>query len=518
MAPKLHHIEIRAPGFLGLNTQDSPTSISPSYASIANNCVIDKFGRVGARKGWSYLTTSGGSALANSDGIELIHHFTSRAGVTTVISAGNDKTFTGTTTLTDDTPGAATITANNWQAVTFNDDVYLFQAGHDPLMWDSSAADTILVSAHGSYVGTVPQGNTVLAAYGRLWVGAVNNDCCTLYWSDLLQGMAWSGGTSGSIDVTKFWPSGDDDIVALAVHNDRLIIFGSKSILIYAGANSPATMVLEDTIENVGCVARDSVVNIGSDIFFLSKSGFRSLSRTIADEGALPFRDISKNVRDDIINDIEAETSNIKALYSQENAFVLLTFPTLNKLYCFDTRRPLEDGSHRTTTWSGINPTAMHRASDGTIYLGEPLGIGQYTGYSDNSVGYVLKYYSPSLDFSNAESDTGDETAQLLKFLKKVGITAVGAQSPTVQIKWAYDFSSNFKSQVVTLDSANYAEYNVSEYNSGVEYSASIIINEPRVNTTGSGTSFTVGIESTITQAEFSLQQINIYATIGRLL
>ena len=70
MAEKLHHIEIRAPGFLGLNTQDSPTATSPSFASIANNCVIDKFGRIGARKGWEYTTTSGGAALTGSIGIE----------------------------------------------------------------------------------------------------------------------------------------------------------------------------------------------------------------------------------------------------------------------------------------------------------------------------------------------------------------------------------------------------------------------------------------------------------------
>jgi len=518
MAAKLHHVEIRAPGFLGLNTQDSPTALNPSYASTANNCVIDKFGRIGARKGWSYVTTSGSSALSGSDGIKAIHEFTSRAGVTTVLSAGNNKIFTGTTTITDDTPGAATITADNWQIVTFNDDAYFFQADHEPLMWDSSAVNTIRVQDHPSYTGTVPQGNCVLAAHGRLWVAGISGDSCTIYWSDLLAGMAWSGGTTGSIDLTKFWPSGDDEIVALAIHNERLIVFGMRSILVYAGAESPATMVLEDTIDNVGCAARDSVVNIGSDILFLSNSGYRSLSRTIADEGALPFRDISRNVRDDVISDLGAETGNIKALYSQENAFVLLTFPTLNKLYCFDTRRPLEDGSHRTTTWTAINPKALHRLSDGTIYIGQGLGIAQYTGYSDNSIGYVLKYYTPALDFAYTEADTGDETSQLLKFLKKIGITAIGSQSPDLEVKWAYDFKTNFASESVTLDSAVISEYGVAEYNNGFEYSSAIILNEPRVNTTGAGSSVTVGVETTVTQAEFSLQQINIYATIGRLI
>ena len=53
MVAKLLTTSISAPGFMGLNTQDSSVTLENGFATVANNCVIDKFGRIGARKGWT---------------------------------------------------------------------------------------------------------------------------------------------------------------------------------------------------------------------------------------------------------------------------------------------------------------------------------------------------------------------------------------------------------------------------------------------------------------------------------
>ena len=75
MAQRLQNITIQAPAFAGLNTQDSPVGLDASFAAIADNCVIDRFGRVGARKGYTALTTNGSSVLGSSRGIETIFEF-----------------------------------------------------------------------------------------------------------------------------------------------------------------------------------------------------------------------------------------------------------------------------------------------------------------------------------------------------------------------------------------------------------------------------------------------------------
>ncbi len=51
MYNKLATTSIVAPGFMGLNTQDSSVALESGFATQAMNCVIDKFGRIGARKG-----------------------------------------------------------------------------------------------------------------------------------------------------------------------------------------------------------------------------------------------------------------------------------------------------------------------------------------------------------------------------------------------------------------------------------------------------------------------------------
>ena len=56
---------------------------------------------------------------------------------------------------------------------------------------------------------------------------------------------------------------------------------------------------IHDTVEGVGCIARDSVQHTGTDILFLSEDGVRSFGRTIQ-EKSMPMRDISNNVRNEL--------------------------------------------------------------------------------------------------------------------------------------------------------------------------------------------------------------------------
>jgi hypothetical protein len=510
MAQQLQNITVAAPGFFGLNTQDSPVGGNPSFASIADNCVIDQLGRIGARKGWEEVSTNGASVLGSSRGIETVYEFIDNSGDKYVISAGNNKLFTGTTTLTDATPTGYTPTANNWKAASLNDHVYLFQRDHEYVLGTDHDGSFVLEehSAHGHATGTPPEANEVLAAYGRLWAADVTGNKHTVYWSDLLNGHHWTGGTSGSLDVTTVWPTGFDEITALAAHNGFLIIFGKKSILVYSGASSPATMTLTDTIEGVGCIARDSVQHTGTDIIFLSETGVRSFGRTVQ-EKSMPMRDISKNVRTDLMHLVSLQTNPIKSLYSSENAFYLLTLPDSNTVYCFDMRTPLEDGSHRATTWSSLRPLSFAVLEDGEIYIGISSGIVEYKGFMDGAVKYELRYFSNAMDFGNTSN---------LKFLKKFNLTIIGGQNTPTTLNWGYDYTSSYTKQAFTFGSSNLGEYGVSEYNTTAEYTSSILINTPKVNTSGSGEVVTIGIEAEVNGAAFSIQRIDIHALLGRLI
>ena len=170
MAQQLQSITITAPGFAGINTQDAPLAQEPSFSAVADNCVIDKEGRIAARKGYTMISTNGAAVLGSSDGIESMGEYVASDGDVTFLSAGNNKLFTGTTTLTDVTPAAYTVLANNWKFVSFNDHMYIFQRGQEPLVYSDHAGTLEPMSAHAHATGTPPQGHECLAAFGRLWV------------------------------------------------------------------------------------------------------------------------------------------------------------------------------------------------------------------------------------------------------------------------------------------------------------------------------------------------------------
>ena len=533
MAQQLQNITVQAPGFAGINSQDSPLALDQSFASIASNCVIDQYGRVGARKGYATITTNS-TPVDNSRGIEKVHEYVKRDGTKVVFSAGNNQIFTGTTTLTPVTlPTDYTITANDWKIVTFNDDVFFFQRNHAALHYDSSAQSgnpALILSEDSNH--SAPEAHEGIGAYGRLWAADVSGNKHTVYWSDFLIGNKWHGGSSGSLNLTNVFPTGDDEVVSLSAHNGFLVIFCKRSIIIYEGAELPSAETpvfkLNDTVEGVGCIARDSIQHTGTDILFLSEDGVRSFSRTVQ-EKSMPMRDLSKNVRTDLTSLIGQQTNPIQSVYSADEAFYLLIFPDSNTVYCFDTRSSLPDGSLRVTTWSGMGIRTASVLQDKSIYLGNSDGIAEYKGYLDGSSTYIMMYYSNPLNFGNSTN---------LKFLKKFKLTVIGNSSSNTTLVWGYDYTNSYNKKVFTPSGTNssIAEFNIAKFgrkedidvdNNGVpdepnyevfEFTEGTDIQRPNINTSGSGSVVTIGIESTVNGAPYSIQQIDVHALLGRLI
>jgi hypothetical protein len=510
MVAKLLTTTIAAPGFKGVNTQDSSITLEDGFATVANNCVIDKFGRIGARKGW--IPAHASSGTLSTEPVKAIDELITVAGDSYVIAAGNNKLFKLVgSTLTELTYGgggtAPTITDSNWQMASLNSCLYLYQAGHDPLVFDPAVSTTTYrrISEKSGYVGTVSNNNCAISAYGRTWTANNSTDKSTVYFSDLLSGHILSTGTAGTLNVSQVWPAGGDEIVALASHNNFLIIFGRRQILIYANANSPNDLVLSDAITGTGCFARDSVVVTGGDILFLSDSGVKSLMRTIQEKSA-PMRDISANVRDDLVFEIGSEDPDeIKAVYSDKDAFYLLSLPARQLVYCFDMRVMLPNGANRTTTWDGLLPYAIKYTRNKDLLIGKPGYIGKYDGYKDNADSYLMRYYTNYFDFA---------APTVIKIMKKVGITVIGGQGYGVTLKFGFDYSDILNSRQFALANASVAEYNIAEYDIG-EYGGSAFDNKI-INIGGSGKVIQLGFETTVFNKPVSIQKLDVYVKTGK--
>lgn len=512
MASPITPLSLTAPGFYGLNTQDSPTDMDVKFALDALNCVIDRSGRIASRKGWvAQHTTEAALGTANIDSMgELID----TTGTSTIIVAGNNKLFKFTgSALSELTYGgggvAPTITASSWQMAPLTNALSLFQIGHDPLIYDTALSTTQYrrLSEHPSYAGTAPLADCCISAYGRLWAARTTGDKTTVKWTDTSTHQKWTGGTAGSLDLTSVWPAGGDEIVALAAHNNNLVIFGRRQILIYVGATNPSTMSLGDSITGIGCVARDSVQTTGEDVIFLSDSGVRSLARTIQEKSA-PTRTLSRNVNDDIVGYVGTVSAvDVKSVYSPSDFLYLLSFRASGMTYCFDMRSFLQDGSARTTTWSNITPRSYLYAKGQKLLIGNAGYVGQYGGYTDNGVTFRMSYRTAWLDF-------GKQLA--LSILKKISMVILGAQNQSVVFKWGFDYVSNTGGTTTTLGDVTVAEYGVAEY--GVaEYNSNLMTNVISLPGEGSGKVIQIGFEAQLASYSISIQKIDVHTKEGRL-
>lgn len=537
MAAPLQTSSIAAPGFYGLNIQESAVSLSSGFALDAFNCVIDRYGRIGARRGWTPVNTTVNTDLGAANPVEFMFELTDN-GSSYLISAGNNKLFTGTTTMTTktvrntDNSGNATytITGNNWQAAALpygdgaaaEPHAYLAQAGHPTLVFHQLPQSGGNPHDHDSGVygfqrlgdvGTLPTGYTTgdftpncsLAAYGRIWLADIAGDPQTIYFSRLLDGSDFAGGDSGSLSLNAVFPN-TDKIVAIAAHNGFLIIFGRNNIAVYANPIDVTELTLADYIPNVGCIARDSVQNTGTDIVFLSDGGVRSLQRVIQ-EKSLPMRDVSKNVRDDLMTNVASETAaNIKSVYYERDAFYLLSLPTTKWVYCFDMRATLQDGSARTTIWNNIEPKCFLVTNTKDLYLGKPGYIGKYFGHTDNNASYRLQYFTNYFDFDSPTTE---------KIMKQIGFVVIGGAGQPIAVKWGFDYNENYFSYTKLLETGTAFEYNIAEYNIA-EFSNGIVLEKFKIQAGGRGSVMQIGLEADIDGDPLSLQRIDVYIKQGK--
>ena len=128
MSQQLQAFSITAPGFYGLNTQDSSLDLASGFALTANNCIIDQYGRVGARKGWTPAHST--LAALGSANVKVIAELITKDGTSYVLCAGNNKLFKLSggvlSEVTFNGVGTApTITADNWSTAYLDGSIFL---------------------------------------------------------------------------------------------------------------------------------------------------------------------------------------------------------------------------------------------------------------------------------------------------------------------------------------------------------------------------------------------------------
>ena len=545
-------LTIQAPGYKGLNTENSDLTLDPGWATQLNNVVFDTSGRACSREGNVVVSTNDPFA-ANPPRVIHIHESIDSSGNTlsTPIIAGLDsstyKIFQGTSgSLTAITGSITGSTESNFQFTDFTKDasgtltehIIGFQKGHAPIVAASTAG---VPQAFADLAGTaIPaSGNCVHSAFGRLW--CTDDARQKLFYSSLLLHTHWTT-TGGNLVMSTYWPNGNDHIIAITNWENKLVVFGEQSIIIFQNMDSVFTggNSLWDIIDGIGCVARDSVQSIGSDVLFLSDSGVRSLRKTVV-EGKAPLSDFSDSVRTELLLSVtNGDMDYVKSLYSPDKGFYLLIFGDVGKIFHFDVSnieqaRSLPEAEMvRISTWDSTDIYCGSAARSNVIYLGvhpDSDNIGQlakYGGYVDGTSTYLMDYTSPWLDLSSEQ-----EGGTWLKIIKKINLLMQGGDTYTATLGLSYDFSPVYKQynkDVAVLGTLVY-EYTAESTTVGPEYwpegsseasaaeygTSKPVPSRVKFNVSGDGQFFRMSITVPITGYQLCFQQIDVLLKRGRI-
>jgi len=215
---------------------------------------------------------------------------------------------------------------------------------------------------------------------------------------------------------------------------------------------------------------------------------------------------------------ISTETHAIRAVYSADDGFFLVNMPSQKATWCFDVSTPLEDGSLRTTLWTGRQIYAMSTLQDGTLYFGNNDGILKYAGYLDDDKTYRYRYYSAPIDFGTPAS---------LKIPKSVCFTITGGPAQKAVAYWGYDYKYSFQSHPFILDAQDLDFYNTTndEYNNQgspdpddpTEYVGGFGIKRYCIPLSGRGLALMIGLEIRVNNTQVSLQEFDIKTLLGRI-
>ena len=231
------------------------------------------------------------------------------------------------------------------------------------------------------------------------------------------------------------------NIVQFKPFRDDLFIFGINSIK-KVSPDVTAGFVLDQVTSNVGCIARDSVQEIGGDLLFLAPDGLRPVAGT-SRIGDVELETVSKAIQVrlvDLIKDFDMDTVNGVVIRSKSQVRYFVGDDTTNAQDSYGIIGGLADqggsinwefgeltgirASCTTSEYIGKQEYVLHGDYDGKVYRQE-----QGNNFAGRDI--LAVYATPYLDFGDTE---------VRKTIRKVN-TFIRAEGPVeFFLSMAYDW------------------------------------------------------------------------------
>lgn len=244
------------------------------------------------------------------------------------------------------------------------------------------------------------------------------------------------------------------DVVQFKPFRDDLFVFGGNGIK-KISPDVTSGFVLDQVTTNVGCIARDSVLELGGDLVFLAPDGIRPVAGT-SRIGDVELETISKSIQQllvDLPRDYDLDTLNglvirsksqLRYFIGDDGTNVTDSYGIIGGLRSADQRLGWEFGevigiraSCCTSGYVGREELVLHGDYDGKVYR-------QERGNTFNGNDILAVYQTPYYDFGDTE---------VRKTMRKVN-TFIRAEGPlTVNMAVNYDWDD-----IATARPASYSQ------------------------------------------------------------
>ena len=231
------------------------------------------------------------------------------------------------------------------------------------------------------------------------------------------------------------------DVVQFKPFRDNLFVFGNNGIKKIT-ADVSAGFVIDQVTSNVGCIARDSVLEIGGDLVFLAPDGLRPVAGT-SRIGDVELETISKPIQQlltDLPRDYDLDTlvgvvirskSQLRYFIGDDSFDTRDSFGIIGGLRSADQRLGWEFGevigiraSATASAYVGRQELVLHGDYNGKVYR-------QERGTTFDGEDILAIYSTPYYDFGDTE---------VRKTMRKVN-TFIRAEGPlTVNMAVNYDW------------------------------------------------------------------------------
>lgn len=420
----------------GLNTRASEILIKTSESPDLLNVKLTKQGTIEKEKGYVlYNNTTLGS------GVEVggIYHFVKNNGSSeyTVVGAGTKLYIMQSNSFTDISRAASYTNNASWDFVTFNNLCIAVNGSNEPQKYDG-------VSNASNLGGTPPTSASCVEVFkNRVFMAGEQANPTKLSYSALSNPENWTAANdAGWIEVGL---NDGQRITGLKAFYDVLLIFKESSIYVLSGysgdASSPGYFFIKPLNAEIGAVSNRAIIQVGNDIYFISKKGIYSL-KAVQTYGDLSLSSISGNIQSllDKLNIGSINNSFIVGDYDEDRLWFFVPNGSSIQndliliydyhLRCWTKRSGFSSKSGHVVK-SNISGTNIFYTGSYNGYIYK-----QKTGYSYNGTPINSYYITPWLDLGNYRIRKRIRDIQLV-------MVPTGGYNLGVSYQWNYGDSNN---------------------------------------------------------------------------